>query len=137
MIQTTFIVFILGVGSVSFSKDTETLVIAPIEKMVNIVKQLADDPLKKPDIIDDEAEDLARGDKAKNSGQLETRMLETTILKIGGLLQVGFGEAGALIIGDNMADQGDGDVINIMIPGRKVYAAFGFVKIRDFNETTE
>merc|ERR550537_159337 len=131
MIQTTFIVFILGVGSVSFSKDTQTLVIAPIEKMVNIVKQLADDPLKKPDIIDDETEDAGK-DRAKNSGQLETSMLE-----IGGLLQVGFGEAGALIIGDNMADQGDGDVINIMIPGRKVYAAFGFVKIRDFNETTE
>merc|ERR1719265_3046614 len=99
--------------------------------MVNIVKQLADDPLKKPDLgEDDEEEQLLQSKRDKSSGQLETSMLETTILKIGGLLQVGFGEAGALIIGDNMADQGDGDVINIMIPGRKVYAAFGFVKIR-------
>ena len=41
-------------------------------------------------------------------------MLENTILKIGGLLQVGFGEAGAQIIGKNMAS-GDGE-LNIMMP---------------------
>ena len=40
MLQTTFIVFLLGLGAMAFSKDTQTLVIAPIEKMVNIVKQL-------------------------------------------------------------------------------------------------
>ena len=45
-------------------------------------------------------------------------MLENTILKIGGLLQVGFGEAGAEIIGKNMSS-GDGE-LNIMMPGNKV-----------------
>merc|ERR1719453_122606 len=47
---TTFVVFLLGFGSMSFSNDTQRLVISPIEKMVNIVKQLADDPLRKPEI---------------------------------------------------------------------------------------
>merc|ERR1719440_2753352 len=109
MIQTTFIVFLLGFGSVSFSKDTQTLVIAPIEKMVNIVKQLADDPLKKPEIQEDEGEEAFAENVKKSSGQLETSMLETTILKIGGLLQVGFGEAGAQIIGKNMQNSEGGD----------------------------
>lgn len=62
----------------------QRLVVAPIEKMVNIVKQLADDPLRQPSTETAEEE----ADKQKNSNQLETSMLETTILKIGGLLQV-------------------------------------------------
>jgi hypothetical protein len=40
----------------AFSKDTQTLVIAPIEKMVNIVKQLADDPLTKPEVTEEDEE---------------------------------------------------------------------------------
>ena len=34
LIQTTFIIFLLSFGSISFSQDTQKLVIAPIEKMV-------------------------------------------------------------------------------------------------------
>lgn len=124
MIQTTFIVFLLGMGAMAFSKDTQQLVIAPIEKMVNIVKQLADDPLTKPEVI--EEEELVV--KTKASSQLETSMLENTILKIGGLLQVGFGEAGAQIIGKNMSSQ-DGE-LNILIPGRKIFAIFGYLLYR-------
>lgn len=48
MIATTFIVMLLGMGAMAFSKDTQMLVISPIEKMVGIVKQLADDPLSRP-----------------------------------------------------------------------------------------
>lgn len=62
-------------------------------------------------------------------------MLENTILKIGGLLQVGFGEAGAVIIGKNMSSE-DGE-LNILVPGRKINAVFGFAIIRDFTEITE
>lgn len=50
MALTSFIVVLLGAAAYIFSKDTQTLVIAPIEKMVNIVKQLADDPLNKPTV---------------------------------------------------------------------------------------
>lgn len=62
-------------------------------------------------------------------------MLENTILKIGGLLQVGFGEAGAQIIAKNMSSQ-DGE-LNTMISGRKIIAVLGFADIRKFTETTE
>jgi len=68
------------------------------------------------------------------SSQLETSMLEITILKIGSLLQVGFGEAGAQIIGKNMASQ-DGE-LNILIPGRKIIGIFGMCFVREFGATT-
>merc|ERR1719502_878502 len=81
MLQTTFIVFLLGAGAMAFSKDTQTLVVAPIEKMVNIVKQLADDPLTKPEVDAAEGEDAEdhiagrRRAGGKSTGQLETSML--------------------------------------------------------------
>jgi class 3 adenylate cyclase len=134
---TTFIVFLLGFGSMSFSNDTQKLVIAPIEKMVNIVKQLADDPLKKPEISQeqiDEAENVDVGQPKKNSGQLETGMLEMTILKIGSLLQVGYGECGAQIIAQNTTADGE---LNILRSGRKVIAIYGFCRINDFMDTTQ
>lgn len=48
-------------------------------------------------------------------------------MKIGALLALGFGEAGAKIIADNMAKTGD---VDPMIPGTKVVAIFGFCDIR-------
>jgi class 3 adenylate cyclase len=49
-------------------------------------------------------------------------------------LALGFGEAGAKIIADNMARNGD---VDPMIPGTKVVAIFGFCDIRQFTDTTE
>lgn len=46
LLQTTFIVLLLGTGAMTFSTDTQILVINPIENMVKIVKQLADNPFK-------------------------------------------------------------------------------------------
>lgn len=42
---------------------------------------------------------------------------------------MGFGEAGAEVIADNMRSGGD---LNPMVPGRKVAAIFGFCDIRSF-----
>jgi hypothetical protein len=41
-----------------------------------------------------------------DSDTYETLLLETTIVKIGGLLQIGFGEAGREIIRKNIRDNG-------------------------------
>uniref|UniRef100_A0A0G4H167 Guanylate cyclase domain-containing protein n=1 Tax=Chromera velia CCMP2878 TaxID=1169474 RepID=A0A0G4H167_9ALVE len=135
MAVTVFIIILLGTLSMLLSQDTQNLVIAPIEKMVNIVKQLADDPLRRPDVSVSEEETNSKKGKKKGGPQLETSMLEATILKIGGLLQVGFGEAGAEVIGNNMSS-GDGE-LNIMIPGRQISAIFGFLDIRRFTDGTE
>lgn len=55
------------------------------------------------------------------------------MIKTGALLALGFGEAGAEIIAENMSKGGE---INPMLPGKKMMAIFGFVEIRQFSETT-
>jgi hypothetical protein len=61
-------------------------------------------------------------------------MLERTLSKIGALLAIGFGEAGAKIIAKNMSKDGD---VNPMLPGIKLMAIFGFCDIRNFTDATE
>jgi len=50
------------------------------------------------------------------------------------LLAVGFGDAGAKVIAENMKQAG---ALNPMVPGRKMTAIFGFCDIRQFTGTTE
>lgn len=89
---------------------------------------------------EDEKREIIEGtsrNKSKSKskeGPYETVILEQTIIKIGALLALGFGEAGAKIIADNMAQSGD---VDPMIPGNKVVAIFGFCDIRQFTDTTE
>jgi hypothetical protein len=94
-----------------------------------MVKRLAEDPLASTKRNKKKDEDSGAG-----SDRYETLLLEETLSKIGALLQVGFGEAGAEIIGKNM--QGGGE-LDPMIPGKKVTAIFGFCDIRQFTDTTE
>ena len=54
-------------------------------------------------------------------------------MKIGVLLALGFGEAGAGIIASNIKKKGD---IDTAIQGEKVAAIFGFCDIRNFTDTT-
>ena len=61
-------------------------------------------------------------------------MLEQTLIKIGGLLALGFGEAGSSIIAKNMSG---GEDINPMLAGQKVICIFGFCDIRNFTDATE
>eukprot|EP00446_Apocalathium_sp_SHHI-4_P031791 CAMPEP_0177246774 /NCGR_PEP_ID=MMETSP0367-20130122/51196_1 /TAXON_ID=447022 ORGANISM="Scrippsiella hangoei-like, Strain SHHI-4" /NCGR_SAMPLE_ID=MMETSP0367 /ASSEMBLY_ACC=CAM_ASM_000362 /LENGTH=948 /DNA_ID=CAMNT_0018698831 /DNA_START=55 /DNA_END=2901 /DNA_ORIENTATION=- len=76
------------------------------------------------------------GKSQKEPEPMETVVLEKTIIKIGSLLALGFGEAGAEIIGQNMKG-GDSSALNAMIPGRRVDAIFGFCDIRNFTDATE
>lgn len=68
-------------------------------------------------------------------GPMETVALESILGKIGGLLALGFGEAGSEIIAQNMS-QNSGD-INPMLPGVKLISIFGFCDIRNFTDATE
>jgi hypothetical protein len=72
--------------------------------------------------------------KKKKEPPMETVVLEQTIVKIGALLALGFGEAGSKIIAANMAGGGE---INPMMPGQKIIAIFGFCDIRNFTDATE
>jgi hypothetical protein len=70
----------------------------------------------------------------KKEAQLETVQLEQIIAKIGGLLAIGFGEAGSKIISQNMSNGGD---VNPMVAGQKMIGIFGFCDIRNFTDATE
>lgn len=91
------------------------------------VHQLALNPLGRQANIEKDNQKLA-----KEQG-FETALLESTLDKISALMQVGFGAAGADIIGKNM---GAGEV-DPMLPGKKITAIYGFCDIRQFTDTTE
>lgn len=74
---TMFTCAILAMAFIIFSNDTEIIVIRPIQKIVEIIQTLAENPLKKP------AHPVQR---EETGHQMKTQMLELTIFKIGTLL---------------------------------------------------
>ena len=118
---TIFVTLLLAGGSALFSHDAHNMVILPIERMFLFVTRLAANPLG----------------KIRPSGDadqpFETRLLESTFMKLAGLLQISFGAAGAEVISHNM----HGDFLDPMVPGRKIFAIFGFCDIRKFGVVTE
>jgi len=158
LLVTLFVMVLLILGSMMFAHDASTLILRPVEKMVARVEAIRDNPLVAMKMADDEfkAEEVAKAllkrdfDRGKrfiqdlvfcsmcNAGgeePLETVILEKTIIKLGSLLALGFGEAGANIIAHNMRRTGVG--INAMIPGTAVSTIIGVVRVRDFSITTE
>lgn len=140
IIRTIFVCAILSVASLMFSKDANTLVIEPIERMTAKIKRISQNPLEAA--IEDEVNTVAMekmhnqsAKKDKNKGEMETEVLENVIMKIGALLALGFGEAGTEIITANIK-RGSGD-IDPMVPGKKTFCIFGFCDIRGFAEVTE
>ena len=116
---------------------------------MTLVKKLADNPLESASMDQQYLEDDKVGTSRapchfeshqrstqdmKNDGY-ETALLETTLERVGQLLQIGFGAAGAEIIGNNM-NSASGK-LNAMVPGKKICAIYGFCDIRQFTDTTE
>ena len=96
---------------------------------LSVRQNLAENPLGKTKV--DAQLDEGDAQLAKDEGY-ETAMLEQTLGKIGGLLQVGFGVAGSEIIGENMGSAGG---LNVLLPGRKITTVVVFGIIEDFTET--
>jgi len=151
--RTLIISAILGIGTYVFSNGAFALVLEPIERMMKKVDKIRENPLRATHIDDDAMKKnemeklrvLAKYNTAKNffskwfakrqlvkfyQTRLDTDMLEKTIVRIGGLLAVGFGQAGAEIVAQNMASTTTG--IDAMIPGRKIEAIFACIRIENF-----
>jgi hypothetical protein len=103
--KTVFILIILGGGALMFSADANRLVLIPIDRMVQRVKNMAENPRFKPD---------AASDVPLEAADTEMRILEASIDKISELLGVAFGDAGVDIISANMKCMGG---LNPMVPG--------------------
>lgn len=127
--KTIVVIFCLGISIFVLTKDAETMVIGPIERMMRLVTQLAENPLGATEAKKELHEVYA---DEKTADDYETKMLEQTLGKIGRLLQVGFGAAGTEIIKKNMGGAGD---LDVMIPGKKITSIFGFGIIEHFTET--
>jgi hypothetical protein len=131
-----FVCIVLTLGAIYFNKDANKLVVTPIERMIDRVKRIAKNPLgyltEQSGVGFFELEKNAEekgccGRKLKNPIRYETEVLEDTIVKIGALLAIGFGEAGSSIIATNFEKEGD---VNPLTEGRKIIAIFGFCDIR-------
>lgn len=159
LIITSFICFVLCIASLYFSNDANQLVLRPVEHMIKRVETIRDNPLMAMKMADEEfkVEEKQRAKlrsemqkkpfkvKFKELGScgnrapeepMETVVLEKTIIKLGSLLALGFGEAGANIIGHNM-EESDSAGVNVMIPGTRVECIVGKAGIRDFSTATE
>lgn len=158
IIQTVFICFCVALGALSFSKDANELLLKPVERMIAKMETIKDNPFEAMRLGDqeyrrEEIEHAKRKARLTNLGRfwktiytfrsmrkkkepMETVMLERTIIKLGALLALGFGEAGAEIVGQNMASNAFA-FVNPALPGAKVEAIIGLCKIRNFLEATE
>ncbi|KAE8983051.1 hypothetical protein PR002_g23353 [Phytophthora rubi] len=125
--KTIIVMFCFAVSIFVLTKDAESMVIGPIERMMRLVTQLAQNPLGSTEAKREEYEE-----DTPTGTDYETKMLEDTLSKIGRLLQVGFGAAGTEIIAKNMGGAGD---LDVMIPGKKITSVFGFGIIEHFTET--
>ena len=124
----TIFVGIIMLGSIwSLNNDMSTLVLTPLERMINKIRLIAFDPLLaiKPSKREDQ----------DDSNTNETYIIESAINKITNLLMLGFGQAGCKIVSGFILDSKRD--IDQLIPGEKTYAIFGFCDIKGFSDVTE
>lgn len=142
MLRTLFVCVVMAGAALLFSKDATDLVLTPIENMMRKINNITENPLNAAKIEEEEAflwgkmlqDHKSVAKEKEEQDHYETAVLEKIIVKIGGLLALGFGEAGSEIIVQNMKGKGE---IDPLIPGSKIMAVFGFCDIRNFTDATE
>lgn len=140
IMKTIFICIVLTLGALYFSKDAEDLVINPLDKIIEKVKKIAKNPISASEIrssshqLPQSKKFLCFKSTSKPHQGYEVLVIENTIIKIGILLALGFGEAGSSIIGQNVEKSGE---VDPMTSGTKIVGIFGFCDIRNFTDTTE
>jgi len=138
--KTLFVCIIFALGALFLTQGTSDLVISPIEKMVEAVKEIAANPLathiKKLKGVHEikGTEPLGCWGTRPIQAPLETRALEDSIIKISSMLSLSFGEAGSLIVHRNLQD---GRNLDPMLPGNIVNAVFAYCNVRQFVEVAE
>ena len=163
IVQTCFTVLVILILSVVFDIDCSRIILIPISRIVSTMRQIQANPLCANTLIDNELKDefeyrqakeawdtmplwkrlssrkpkILISDSFRELANRDCAQLQRTILKFGSLLVVGFGEAGAEIVGANIAETSGSGGLQTSRPGRIVEAVFGYVSIADFNTVTE
>ncbi|CAJ1454397.1 unnamed protein product [Effrenium voratum] len=158
LLTVLFVCVMLLLASIGFANDANRLVLYPVENMIAKVETIRANPLAAMKVADEEfkVEEINRAKAAKqektrfqvamelfgcssrkdNTEIMETVILEKTIIKLGSLLALGFGEAGANIIEHNMHGM-DSACVDAMVEGTRVECIIGATRIRDFSTATE
>jgi class 3 adenylate cyclase len=157
LLTTAFVVVMLTGAALTFTNSAEVMVLHPLEIMISKVDRIRDNPLAAMKMSDEEFRqeevrktqkqvERTRFQKAKDkilcksreapNEPMETVILEKTIIKIGSLLALGFGEAGANIIEQNMSAS-DSANVSAMIDGDIVDCIIGCARIKHFGTATE
>lgn len=158
LLTVLFVCIMLLLASIGFTNDANRLVLYPVENMIAKVETIRNNPLQAMKVADEEfkVEEIKRAAAAKqeksrfqvikewtgcsskkdNAEIMETVILEKTIIKLGSLLALGFGEAGANIIEHNMHGV-DSACVDAMVEGTRVECIIGATRIRDFSTATE
>jgi class 3 adenylate cyclase len=163
IVQTLFVCVVLCIGALLISSDANNLVLRPIERMITMMQEIRKDPLVATRLgMEQEKEMMERAAKeqektgfrakvrfivllitscgrrrnagAGSAASMETVILERTLIKLGGLLALGFGEAGIDVVGENLKEKSG---LNAMIAGRTMEAIFGYCDIRSFTVAAE
>lgn len=154
LLQICLLGTILGGLSV-LRRDAEVLVLGPLRRMLKIVARYARNPLAQQKnkvtsshrgrgssrISEDGSDFSSDGNSSdedefsyRGLGSFETEQLITAVAKITDLLRKCWGVAGADIISTNLATREGAltEVFNPTVPGKSVYALFGFAAIGGF-----
>eukprot|EP00928_Gymnodinium_smaydae_P015553 TRINITY_DN15759_c0_g2_i1.p1 TRINITY_DN15759_c0_g2~~TRINITY_DN15759_c0_g2_i1.p1 ORF type:complete len:983 (+),score=251.25 TRINITY_DN15759_c0_g2_i1:313-3261(+) len=152
MLQTVFICIAVGIGSVAFSHDASHLLLTPIGRMIAKMQNIVKSPLEAINMGDVEfrrteiesaqrAEELAKKGRImrilkslerKPSQPMETVVLEKTIIKLGGILALGFGEEGANVVKAHLKGENAID-LNPKALATPMECIVGVAGIRDFD----
>lgn len=128
LLTTLFVACLLLLTVQVFQSLSDRLVLTPIQSMVDLVEGVAEDPSREFEI-------------SGQGGNYETHHIESAIQKITSLLRVGFGIAGAEIIRENLQqtgnDGGSEEPLDLLSAGKRIYAAFGFCDIHEFDHVTD
>ena len=140
--QTIFVCIMLSGAAILFENDARNLVLGPLEIMIEIVENVAKDPINAKNVenlqtgvkamLDQGEEQNKSKDKGNEEEEnYEVSVIKAAIIKISALLAISFGEAGGEIIKKNITS---GQDLNPRLKGKKKTAIFGFCDIRQFEE---
>eukprot|EP00930_Biecheleria_cincta_P085542 TRINITY_DN74925_c0_g1_i1.p1 TRINITY_DN74925_c0_g1~~TRINITY_DN74925_c0_g1_i1.p1 ORF type:complete len:1024 (+),score=190.53 TRINITY_DN74925_c0_g1_i1:92-3073(+) len=151
---TGLVCVVLCVASLALSNDVTSMVLHPIEKMMEHVVELRRDPTKAIDIARKEFEQAekrkakAASDAGKSclclrgsseeEASMETIVLEKTITKMAHLLTLGLGQAGVGLIGETLQGASKGESLDLnAMPASRIECVLCTMEIKDFAVLTQ
>ncbi|VWU49457.1 adenylyl cyclase alpha, putative, partial [Hepatocystis sp. ex Piliocolobus tephrosceles] len=135
-----FIIVLSIIITKYFSAELNTLLF-PIEGILKKLKLMKTNPTlaleMQEELLNHELNTMLASANLKKYSikeDFEILKMEENLMKLGTLMLLGFGEAGAKMISKNINEE---ERINLLVNGEIVYSVFSFCDIRNFTEITE